>query len=94
MCDHATLSGKFTLSSGVSTWVSAGELIDGSLVVTGTLAADRIQANSITASQIATGAITANMVTTGTGNDRIEITNTAIKVYNGGVLRVKIGDLS
>jgi len=34
------------------------------------------------------------MVTTGTGNDRIEITNTAIKVYNGGVLRVKIGDLS
>jgi len=102
--DNATLSGKFTLSSGVSTWVSAGELIDGSLVVTGTLAADRIQANSITATQIssgaitateiATGAITANMVTTGTGNDRIEITNTAIKVYNGGVLRVKIGDLS
>jgi hypothetical protein len=92
--DNATLSGKFTLSSGVSTWVSAGELIDGSLVVSGTLAADRIQANSITASQIATGAITANMVTTGTGNDRIEITNTAIKVYNGGVLRVKIGDLS
>ena len=102
--DNATLSGKFTLSSGVSTWVSAGELIDGSLVVSGTLAADRIQANSITATQlsagaitateIATGAITANMVTTGTGNDRIEITNTAIKVYNGGVLRVKIGDLS
>jgi hypothetical protein len=30
----------------------------------------------------------------GTGNDRTEITNTGVKVYSGGVLRVKLGDLT
>ena len=89
--DDAVLAGKMFRSSGADTWVAPGTLIDGSLIVNGTMAADKIQANSITASQIATGAITANMVTTGTGNDRIEITNTVIRVYNGGIIRVKLG---
>jgi hypothetical protein len=60
--DDAVLSGKFTQVSGVNTWVSAGETIDGSLVVSGTVAADKIQANSITATQIAAGAITASEI--------------------------------
>ena len=62
-----------------------------------TTVADNIYTNNTTTidgGNITTGTITADMVTTGTGNNRIEITNTAIKVYNGGSLRVKIGDLS
>ena len=99
--DDTVLAGKMFRSSGADTWVAPGTLIDGSLVVNGTLAADKIQANSLTATQIsagaitateiATGAISADMVTTGTGNDRIEITNTVIRVYNNNILRVKIG---
>ena len=64
-----------------SAWVTAILLIDGDMIATGTIVSDRL----------ATGAITADMVTTGTGDDRIEISNTSIKVYNGGTLRVKIG---
>ena len=63
--DDAVLSGKFTQVSGVSTWVSAGETIDGSLVVAGTVSADKIQANSITATQIDAGAITSDKIAAG-----------------------------
>jgi len=63
--DDAVLSGKFTQVSGVNTWVSAGETIDGSLVVSGTVTADKIQANSITATQIAAGAITSDTIAAG-----------------------------
>jgi hypothetical protein len=63
--DDAVLSGKFTQVSGANTWVSAGELIDGSLVVSGTVSADKIQANSITATQISAGAITAATIAAG-----------------------------
>jgi len=101
--DNGKLAGKYKQVSGTDTWVAPGTLIDGDLIVDGTIAADKVQANSLTATQIsagaitateiATGAISADMVTTGTGNDRIEITNTVIRVYNNNILRVKIGAL-
>ena len=64
-----------------SAWVAADFLIHGDMIVEGT----------IVSSRLATGAITADMVTTGTGYERIEISNTSIKVYNNNILRVKIG---
>jgi len=74
-------------------YTAGSTTIDGGKVTTGSITAAVIAAGTITANEIATDAISANMVTTGTGNDRIEITNTVISVYNGGVLRVKIGAL-
>ena len=49
---------------------------------------------TINGGKITTGSLYANQITTGTGNERIEINNDSIRVYNGGVLRVKIGNLS
>jgi len=48
---------------------------------------------TIDGGNITTGTITADMITTGTGSNRIVITNTSIKVYDGNDLRVKIGAL-
>lgn len=75
-----------------STWATAALLIDGDMIATGTIAGNRIVANSLTVNtaQI-TGDLDADRITTGTGSNRIEINNTSIKVYNSGVLRVKIG---
>ena len=38
--------------------------------------------------------LTASKISTGTGTNRIEINDTNIKVFNGGVLRVTLGDLA
>lgn len=59
-----------------SAWSEQTEVIDGNLLVTG----------SINASKIA--------ISDESLNDRVEIASNKILVYNGGVLRVKIGDLS
>ena len=40
---------------------------------------------------IRTGSLMASQITTSTGSNRIEINDTSIKVYNGGVLRVTLG---
>ena len=62
-------------SSG-DTWEEQDEVIDGNLLVSG----------SVSASKIA--------ISDETSNSRIEIVSNKILVYNAGVLRVKIGDLS
>jgi hypothetical protein len=59
-----------------TSWSEQTEVIDGNLLVTG----------SINASKIA--------ISDESLNDRVEIASNKILVYNGGVLRVKIGDLS
>jgi len=60
------LIGKYTRGSGgADTWVVPGTIIDGDLVVDGTIASDKIQANSINASKLlitGTGAITASTI--------------------------------
>lgn len=57
-------------------WTEQTEVIDGNLLVDGTITADKIAISDESA------------------NSRIEIVSNKILVYNGGVLRVKIGDLS
>ena len=60
--DDGKLPGKFTRSGSNDTWVAATEFIDGDLLVDGTIAADKIQANAITAGKIAANAITADKI--------------------------------
>jgi len=57
-------------------WVQQNEVIDGNLLVTGTVNASKIAISNESASS------------------RVEIVANKILVYNAGVLRVKIGDLS
>jgi len=45
-----------------SAWVAPGQVIDGNLLVTGTIGAAKISANAITAEKIATDAITADKI--------------------------------
>ena len=56
--DDIKLSGQFTSVGGTDTWTAPQELIDGDLVVDGTIVGDKMQANTITANQIAALAIT------------------------------------
>mgnify|MGYP001569865336 CR=1 FL=1 len=67
------------------------------------LNASKITAGTINAARIAAGSITADKVTlnpqdvgagTASGNNSMRITGTKIEIYNGGTLRVKLGDLS
>ena len=63
--DDAKLSGKYTRGSGVDTWVAPGTILDGDLVVDGSMSADKIQTNTITATQISAGTITASEIAVG-----------------------------
>jgi hypothetical protein len=63
-------------TESTDTWNEQTEVIDGNLLVDGTITADKIAISDESA------------------NSRIEIAPNKILVYNGGVLRVKIGDLS
>jgi hypothetical protein len=67
--------------------------MNAAMIADATINVAKIANLTVTTAQV-TGNLEANRISTGTGNDRIEITNTAIKVYNGGSLRVKIGDLN
>ena len=82
--DDAKLSGKFKNVSGTDTWVAPGTLLDGDLIVDGTIATDKIQANAITATEILANAITADKILAGavtsnkvSMNGPIEFNNTA-----------------
>lgn len=68
-------------------------------ITTGTLDANRIAAGSITASKISVtslDALTANigLLRTASSGSRMEIENNVIRVYDGGTLRLKIGNLA
>ena len=84
-----------------TSWVQQVEVIDGDLLVDGTVTADAIQTGTITADRLAATSLSGLGLTIGTlvdgtpGGERIEITDGLIAVYDtNGVVRVKIGDLS
>ena len=64
----------------------------------GTINANHIAADTIVASHIDADAITSEQlqISADSGNDRIQMdgTNNVIKIFSGGVLRVKIGNLA
>ena len=75
------LTGKYTRGSGGSdTWTVTASFIDGDLVVDGTIATDKIQANSINASKLlitGTGAITASTISADVAGAAAAATTTA-----------------
>ena len=77
-----------------SAWVEVTAVINGNLLVKGTVGADVLSANSVIADTIK---FTGLLETTGTtaGQGKTTITNQAIKVYDASnVLRVVIGNLA
>ena len=73
---------------GASSWSSAAAFIDGDMVVSGTIGANQITANSIDTNQLA--------VSSSSGNNRIHVDggNNRIDIWNNGYLRVRIGNLA
>lgn len=56
-------SSRTRVWAGGSGWIDPGVIIDGNLVVTGTIASDKIAANAITTAKLAAGQITADKIT-------------------------------
>ena len=69
-----------------TSWTEQNEVIDGNLLVTGTVTADALAANSVTAAKIS--------ISDETQTSRIEVQTNKILIYDTGTLRVKLGDLS
>ena len=64
--DNGKLAGKYVRQSGADTWVAPEKIIDGDLVVDGTIAASHIQATSIDATKLViTGTNAINYSTVG-----------------------------
>jgi hypothetical protein len=73
-----------------SAWQNITQVIDGSLLVTGSVAATKITASNLQAISALIG-----LLRTATSGARTEIADNVIRVYDSSnVLRVKIGDLS
>ena len=86
-------TGNVAQGACTGTWIPPGTYMNAAMIADATINVAKIANLTVTTAQV-TGNLEANRITTGTGNDRIEIANTSIKVYNGGVLRVTLGDLS
>ena len=67
--------------------------IDGAKITTGSISAAHIDAAGLTANEVT---LLPYEVGAGsnTGSSRMEITSDVIKIYNGGTLRVKLGNLA
>ena len=78
--------------------VSNCTIISVDFLEAGTINANHIAADTIVASHIDADAITSEQlqISADSGNDRIQMdgTNNVIKIFSGGVLRVKIGNLA
>ncbi len=103
--DDGKLFGILRDVGGTETWQVPADVVDGDLVVDGTITTNQIAANTIKAANIEAGTITGNEVTmvpadvgagtSSSSGNRMVIDSTTIKVYDAsGVLRVTLGDLS
>lgn len=72
-----------------SAWNTQGNVIDGNLLVSRTVSAGALNVGSLSAVTATIGTLR----TAATGS-RVEISDNVIKVFDGGNLRVKIGNLS
>lgn len=85
-----TSQGVWIYNLGTTTWVEQTQVIDGSLIVTGTITADRLEAQSLSALGLTIGSLSDNAT-----GERITISDSKILVYDAlNVIRVKIGDLT
>lgn len=78
-----------------ATWVEQTEVIDGSLLVTGSVTADRLNVSQLSAITANLGTVTTALIRSGTTGARLEIRQNVITIYDSSNnVRVKIGDLS
>jgi hypothetical protein len=90
------------VSGSITGDLISGTTITGTHIEGATIKGTHIEAGSISAAHIDTAGLTANEITlspsdvgvgTDSGSNRMEIDASSIKVYSGGVLRVKLGNL-
>lgn len=97
---NPTAQSVWIYEANTDTWNEQEEVIDGDLVVSGTITGDKIVANTITADKLNVTQLDAISGTIGTFSSavsgaRVVISDSKIEVYDASNnLRVKIGDLS
>jgi hypothetical protein len=79
---------KFYTPSSDS-WTTVTAAIDGNLLVSGTIASSKLQATTLEGISATIGTLR-----TATTGSRVEIADNIIRVYEGNIIRVKIGNLS
>ena len=79
---------KFYTPSSDS-WTTVTAAVDGNLLVSGTIASSKLQATTLEGISATIGTLR-----TATSGSRVEIADNIIRVYEGNVIRVKIGNLS
>jgi hypothetical protein len=79
---------KFYTPSSDS-WTTVTAAINGSLLVSGTVASSKLQATTLEGISATIGTLR-----TATTGSRVEIADNIIRVYEGNIIRVKIGNLS
>jgi hypothetical protein len=85
-----TAQNVWIYNAGTTTWVEQTEVIDGSLLVAGTITADRLEAQSLSGLGLTIGSLSDNPT-----GERIVIQDSKIEVYDDtNTLRVILGDLT
>jgi hypothetical protein len=80
-----------------TSWITQATYITGSLIVDGTITANKLSVSQLSAISANMGTLTAGTIRlpgTGTSYIIIDGTNNRIDVYDSGVLRVRLGNLS
>ena len=80
---------SFTRFWDGSSWIDPGVIINGNLLVTGTVGANKLASNFLEANWATIGTLRSAQ-----SGSRVEIKSDVIKVYQGETVRVKIGNLS
>jgi hypothetical protein len=87
---NPTAQSVWIYDEATDTWTQQQEVIDGSLVVSGTITADRLEAQSLSALGLTIGTLSSSP-----SGERIVITDEKIEVYDSSnVLRVVLGNLA
>ena len=85
--DEVTLSNGTSFAEtrywGGTSWLTPGVVIDGNLLVTGTLSADKINGGSFTGKTFTGGTFTGGTFRTANSGSRIEISGTQLIGYSG-----------
>jgi len=97
------IDGDLLVDGTINTDQLAANSINATKIQSDAIETDKLKANAITTDKIAANAVTASKVNlvpedvgagSTSGSSRMEITSNVIKIYNGGTLRVKLGNLS
>lgn len=90
--DNGKISGQFKRVSGADTWVAPSQLIDGDVIVDGSLTANHLQANSIGATKIIITGVDAVTATTFGAASASDVFTTGTTTIDGG--KITTGSIS